>query len=144
MTDPAPPGAGGRPPRGPRMSTDGVATGAPPLRQVVGFHVEGVAASPAAPGLLATDPAAGGPRASSSPNPVLIPPTFASAAVLVRKRGEKWKRGREEAAAARWAPALTPLVAPSFFFSRPPAPHRPVARSSPPAGVAGPPPLASA
>ena len=75
------------------MSLDGNPSGAnastrgPPIRQVVGFHVEGVAASPAdsRQGLLshAADPSAesGGARVSSSPNPVLIPPTFNTAAV---------------------------------------------------------------
>lgn len=68
-----------RPPRPPpRTSTDSATGGPAPLRQVVGFHVEGVAASPSPAGLLSSDAAAaaGGARVSSSPNVVLIPPTF--------------------------------------------------------------------
>lgn len=85
---PVPPVPSGRPPLSARrsVSLDGNPANAsgrgPPIRQVVGFHVEGVAASPAdsRQGLLslAADPAAeaGAARVSSSPNPVLIPPTF--------------------------------------------------------------------
>ena len=76
------------------MSLDGNPTASnpsstrgPPIRQVVGFHVEGVAASPAdaRQGLLshAADPSAesGGAQVSSSPNPVLNPPTFNTTSV---------------------------------------------------------------
>ena len=77
-----------RPPRPPRTSSDG----GHPIRQVVGFHVEGVAASPSPAGLLAADPAAaGGARVSSSPNVVMVPPSFAAAPVRWREGG----RGRE-------------------------------------------------
>jgi hypothetical protein len=104
-----PPPTSGRPPLSARrsMSLDGNPSGAnasstrgPPIRQVVGFHVEGVAASPAdnRQGLLshAADPSAesGGARVSSSPNPVLIPPTFNT---VVRTESEPVRAvGREE------------------------------------------------
>lgn len=42
----------------------------PPVKQVLGFHVEGASPSPPGPGLLQNAVTAG------SPTPVIIPPTF--------------------------------------------------------------------
>jgi len=78
----------GRPPTGrPRSSSDQHGSAVPhapaPPIQVVGFHVEGVAASPAPAGqsLLTSGNGGGGGGGggglvSSSPQPVMVPPTF--------------------------------------------------------------------
>jgi hypothetical protein len=59
-----------------RRRTESMTSGAPPIKKVVGFHVEGVAPSPAPHSSILGDISDAGNLISGSPNPVIIPPTF--------------------------------------------------------------------